>query len=925
MLRRILGFVSVCLTAAASTAREPGTFDYHEATLDNGLRVITLEDFSCPIVAVHLWYHVGSKNENPERTGFAHMFEHMMFRGTDRLGPTDHFDLIRQTGGNCNAYTAFDQTVYVQTLPANQLELALWLEAERMGFLKIDQEGFDTERKVVEEERRLGLNQPYGDVLEKGLAALYEKLPYRWSPIGNIAHLRAASVAELRAFWMRYYVPNNATLVVVGAVKHDDVVRLAKRYFGWIPRYDDPPQVSGREPQPDGPQDVNIKSENAPAPAVALIWHTVPLSDDDSVPLEMLATILGGGKSSRLYRRLVADERAAVQALAMYFGLELDGIFGAAAVLKPIGGDTAKVLAELEEEVAKIRSEPVRERELEKARNQMLRNLVTENLTVVKKATALGQAAVIEHDLSRINRRYAAIQAVTADDLLRVARKYLAPEHVYRVTIERNLLGSISSMMGLKKHAEQEEEAPITAKPETNPPPPGKPGLKRPEGYPDKPPIAPLLAADPTPKFERRTLDNGLKVIVVSNSEVPYVTVRLGLDAGAWTDPKPGVASLAMQMLTRGTRKHSEAELSEILDYYAISLSGSAGMDTSSVSAGAITKYVDKAVELMAEVVREPTFPQEEFEKLRDQVRTSLRIQSAEPSYVAARELRRRLYGEHPYAHTVTGELEDVDAISVDDLRSWWQARVCPEGAALIFAGDITTDAAMKLAAKYFGDWHAQTEAPAVAVPPVPPPQPTKIYLVNRPGIQAQIRVAQPGLTRHDPDYFLARVVSGYFGEAFNARLNKTIRVEKGLTYGAGGGFVARRFAGEFAIHTFSKVATAADAVQAIFDELERLRTEPPSEEELHDTVSYTLGSFPAKRETPQQVAGDLWLVESQDLPDDYFEQYLRAVAKARPEPCVELARRRVDPKHMVVVVVGPADQLKDKLEKIAPVEVVNE
>ncbi len=220
----------------AAPADDHKLFDYREITLDNGLHVITLEDFSCPIVNVQVWYHVGSKDEHPERQGFAHMFEHMMFRGTERLGPTDHMDLVRQAGGECNAYTAFDQTVYHETLAAHQLELALWLEADRMAGLKIDQGSFDTERKVVEEERRMGLNRPFGTVMEKVMAEVFHEHPYRWTPIGKIPHLRSAAVQELRDFWNKYYVPNNATLVVAGAVKHAEAQQLAKRHFSWIPR-----------------------------------------------------------------------------------------------------------------------------------------------------------------------------------------------------------------------------------------------------------------------------------------------------------------------------------------------------------------------------------------------------------------------------------------------------------------------------------------------------------------------------------------------------------------------------------------------------------------------------------------------------------------------------------------------------------------
>ena len=308
----VLFVFALSMVSLPATAADTGQLAYEEIVLDNGLHIVTLEDFSCPIVVVDLWYHVGSKDENPERQGFAHMFEHMMFRGTDRLGPTDHFDNIRRIGGNCNGYTSFDQTVYVQTVPANQLELVLWLEAERMSFLKIDQAAFDTERQVVEEERRLGLNAPYGTLFEEALAEVFKVHPYRWSPIGKIPHLRATSVPELRAFWMNYYTPNNATLIIAGAVKHEEAQVLAKRYFEWIPRSADQPRVSVREPLPEAPREITFKLENAPVPLTGVVFRTVPLNHPDRVPLELLSTILGGGNSSRVYRSLVAEKELAV-------------------------------------------------------------------------------------------------------------------------------------------------------------------------------------------------------------------------------------------------------------------------------------------------------------------------------------------------------------------------------------------------------------------------------------------------------------------------------------------------------------------------------------------------------------------------------------------------------------------------------------
>ncbi|MFO0838661.1 MAG: pitrilysin family protein [Phycisphaerae bacterium] len=918
MKRQSFTTSTLMLVLALAARANDGSFDFRELRLDNGLRVLTLEDFSCPIVAVHLWYHVGSKDENPERQGFAHMFEHMMFRGTDRLGPTDHFDLIRRTGGDCNAYTAFDQTVYVQTLPAHQLELALWLEAERMTFLKIDQGNFDTERKVVEEERRLGLNRPYGTMFEKLFAELFKQHPYRWTPIGSIPHLRSASVQELRDFWTRYYVPNNATLVIVGAVKHDDAQALARKCFGWIPRYPDPPRITVKEP-PLEARSVTFKEDSAPAPLVGLIYRGVPAGHDDEAAIQLMMTILGGGDSSRCYRELVAEKQLAVAAIGAPFSLEQDGIIalGAAMTPNPFGASLDKVQAALLEQVEKIRNQPVTESELTKARNQMLRSLVTENLSVESKASALGQAAVLEGDPARVNHRIAKIRAVTVTDIQRVAKMYLDPAKVLKGRVESNLLGAL---FGKKK---TEDDAPITAQPETQAPPPGRAGLSRPAGFPTTAPVAGLADFDPTPKFETRTLDNGMKVMVVENHEVPFVTVQLGLTAGAWTESKPATASLAAAMLTKGTARHSEGQLAEELESAAISLSGSASMDNSSVSASCVTDQLDKAMSLMSEVVRTPTFPEDEFEKLRKQVRTGLAVSNAEPGYIADREFRHRVFGDHPYARTVEGEVADVDALKVSDAAAWWMRQARPDSATLIFAGDVSAAKAFSLAQSTFGDWRGDGDKPVNLMPPPPQRAERHIYLIDHPGVQSQIRVGQIGVTREHPLFFTARMVGEYFGGSFSSRLNDTIRVKRGLTYGASGGFSAQRVAGTFTARTFSKNETTVDAVAAIFEELDRLRAEPPGAEELAKTKSNQLGRFAGDRETPQDIARDLWLIESNGLPADYFQRMLKAYSETTEAGCADAARQLVDPSKMTVVVVGPAAKLEEGLKKIAPVTVV--
>ncbi|MBI3844396.1 MAG: insulinase family protein [Planctomycetes bacterium] len=934
-MRSLVRLVAALGLAAAAFAQTPAPtqtparpFDFKMTTLSNGMRVITLEDFSCPTVAVQVWYHVGSKDESPERQGFAHMFEHMMFRGTDRLGPKDHFELIRRVGGDCNAFTIFDNTTYVNELPANQLPLMLWLESERMAALKIDEGGFQTERKVVEEERRLGLNRPYGTVLEKVLAGIFTQHPYRWSTIGQIPHLRAATAQELQDFWDKYYVPSNATLVIVGAVKNADAQKLAEQYFGWIPRCPDPPRITGLEPEQKAPKDLAIQEDKGPVPVAGFVFRTVKSGDPDEVPLQILFSVLGGGESSRLYKDLVRDKKVAVVALAGQFGLEQDGLGGMGGALMPFG-DTQKVLDAMQEHIDRVRKDGITDAELAKAKNQMLRGVVTTALTVASKANLLGQAATIDGDPETANRQIADIRKVTLDDVKRVANEYLVPERRTTITVKPSLVGMVKGLFS-GKGAKEDEGAPEpeAAAGERAKPHSPKATAKRPSSLPEKPPLAPVVKSLPELKTVDETLPNGLRVVVLENHEVPFVTATLGILAGAFTeDPaKPGVAEMACSMITKGTTKHDAVALAEELERNAISIGAGADLDAASVYASAVTDQFATMMPLMAEVVREPTFPASEFETLRNQSLTGMLIASKQAEYQAEREMRKRLFGSHPYARTASGEVEDVKRLKAEDLAPWWKKFVRPDMSVLYIAGDVDPKAAIALSKSVFGDWKVEGPTPETTTPPVPDPQATHIYLVDRPGsVQSQIRAGHVSATRTHPRYFPTIVLSQVFGGSFGSRLNDSIRVKKGLTYGAGGGFSAGRFAGTFRASTFTKTPTTGATVKAVIEEIQRIIAEPPKGDELEIARSYLAGSFVGDRETPQAQISDLWTIERYGLSKDYFAKYLAAVSSMSTDDLAAAAKALVHPDQLTIVVVGEADRIKDDLAAIAPVTIINE
>jgi zinc protease len=891
-------------------------FDYQHTTLENGMDVITLEDFSCPIVSVQVWYEVGSKDENPDRQGYAHMFEHMMFKGTDRVGEKDHFDLLRKVGGTCNAYTSFDQTVYHETLPADQIELALWLEAERMSFLKIDQHTFDTERKVVEEELRMRENQPYGNVFKKMTAELFTEHPYHWTPIGKLGHLRATSVPELREFWTDHYVPNNATLVIVGAVEHKTAQKLAKQYFGWISAGNEQKRITVKEPPLKQARDIVIDDENAPAGQVALAWRTVSAGQRDETVLDFLSVILGKGHSSRMYRSLVADSQIAVEASTWSYNLQQDGLFVAQATLPPSSQDYDGIKNALVEQIETIKKNGVTDVELEKARNQLLKYLVTTNLAIESKARMLGRAAVTMGDVGKVNTFIEEIRSITKEDIQRAANQYLDMNRVSSFTIMQNT--------GMQNARKNDEAVAITAEPELEAPAPGREGVKRGTDFPATAPVSEYTKSPFDLKYKQAKLRNGLKVLVVENHEVPFVSVKLGLTHGAWTETKPGTAAMAATMLTRGTTGYSEAELAAAMDQSAITIDGYAEMDTAGVNMNCLKENLNLAMGLLSEVVQEPAFQQEEFDKLLKQTVTGLNIKEQKPDYLAETYFNEILFGKHPYARPVQGSSRDVKQLTAADLKQWWEIHSQPKFGTLIFAGDISKKDAVALAEKHFGQW----KSVAVAAPLVtnaPQTKPTTIYLVNRPGsAQAQIHVGQLGITRQQqPDYFIGLLTGAYFGGSFHSRLNENIRVKRGLTYGAWGGYRAMNLAGTFKISTYTKNESAAETIRVILDQIVELQTVEPSDAEFYDTRNYFTGSFARNRETPQDIARDLWLIESQRLGKNYFKKLFKTLDKATKQDCTELAQKTLNPDSLAIVVVGDAEQLSDDLAKISPVQII--
>lgn len=428
-------WITLAAVLASFGQDQPQALQIHTEKLPNGLSVVLAEDRSRPVVNIQVWYHVGSRDERAGRTGFAHLFEHMMFRGSRNLGPEEHFRLVQKAGGDNNAYTSFDQTVYHQTVPPNYLEQMLWAEADRMASLVINEAIFEKERKVVMEERRLRIeNPPFGLLTERILANLYKEYPYKHAPIGSMEDLNKATAADVQEFFDTYYVPNNATLVVVGDLDAKRASEWIRKYFGPIPRGRKPvPRVTAKEPPRTKLEEVKAAIPNVPIPVVVKGYMLPPLGHPDSYPLEIASTILSGGQSSRLYRKLVYEDQTAVEAQGQAMFLAGPSPFFMFGIVNQANADPGKLERGLQSVLDTMVKEPVTPEELEKAKTQVERSFVLSRVTMEGKASALGRAAVLLGDPGLYRTELAAYRKVTAADVQRVCAKYLIPSNETRM------------------------------------------------------------------------------------------------------------------------------------------------------------------------------------------------------------------------------------------------------------------------------------------------------------------------------------------------------------------------------------------------------------------------------------------------------------------------------------------------------------
>jgi zinc protease len=890
-------------------------FVYNKYTLNNGLDVILLEDHRLPLVAVNLWYHVGPANERPGLTGFAHLFEHMMFEGSRYVGEKAHFLFLEAAGASSiNGSTDFDRTNYFETLPSNQLELALWLESDRMGFLldRLDDAKLENQRDVVRNERRQNIeNAPYGLVQEEIFHQLFPKdHPYYASIIGSHADIEAARIEDVRDFFQLFYAPNNASLAIVGDIQPAGTKKLVEKYFGPIPAGRPVPRPTIVTPAITSERRATVKDQ-VELPRVYLAWITEPVFSQADAECDLMAKILGGGKSSRLFKSLVYEKRIAQDVSAHQSSLALGSIFAIEATGKP---DVSPQQLEdaIREEIEALQKEGVRPEELERARNTIQAALIRSLENIGGFADRLnlynhffGDPGYLPRDLERYER-------ATPESLRRLAENRLRREAGV-------VVWGIPGTKTVDDVPKSSRQSPSTAMETT--------------AIPDQEWRSTAPRPKPTPALNlpvpcRFQLSNGLSVILIEQHNLPVVSANIIALSGGDRNPpdRPGLASFTAEMLNEGTSGRSSLKIAADADQIGSPLTAGSSTDYAYIATRTLKKNVDAAFELVADMLLNPAFAADEIERIRHDRLTHILQQKDNPAVLAIKVLIDAVYGSsHPYGYTDVGTEISNQAITRANLLQFYQDGYFAANTALVVAGDIKEPELRKIAEKYFGKWEASglsSKTPGQFLKTR-----RRIVIVEKPDApQTVLRIGHVGVARSCPDYMKIDVMNAALGGLVSSRINLNLREKHGYTYGASSVFTFRRGPGPFLIGTSVRTDATAPAIAEIFYEIDRMRESLLSSEELSMAKDSIARSLPSLFETTPESASSAGQLFVHGLPLDYYHNLPEEIDSISAAAVQEIARKYLRPEETVIVAVGDRGKIEPQLEKLnlGPIEIRN-
>lgn len=875
-------------------AQQQQTIDipYTKFTLKNGLTVLVHEDKKAPIVAVNIWYHVGSKNEKAGKTGFAHLFEHLMFNGSEHYND-DYFRVLNKLGAtDLNGTTNNDRTNYFQNVHKNALETVLWMESDRMGHLlgAIDQAKLDEQRGVVQNEKRQGENQPYGKAFETILANTYPKNhPYSWTTIGSMDDLNAASLEDVKDWFRTYYGPNNATLVLAGDLTVEQAKQMAEKYFGDI---QPGPPVARHDvwvAKMTGEHRMSMQ-DRVPQTRITKVWNVPQFGSEDLYRLQLASMVLGSGKSSRMTKRLTIDEPLATGVGVGIAEREIGSQFQINIMVRP-GADPQKAEAAADAELAKFLESGPTEAELQRVKTQILSGLLrgTERIGGFGgKSDILAQFQVFNGSPEGYKNRIATIMNATPADVLQTAREWLS-DGVFVLTI--------SPYPQLSK---SDVSADRTTLPVAGDPPASK-----------------------FPVLQRTTLANGLNVILAERHDVPLVNFSLQVPSGYAADAGKilGTARLAMDMLDEGTTKRDALQISEEAALLGASIGTGAGIDFSSASLAALKMNLDKSLELFADVVLNPAFRQADFERLKRQQLASIQQEAFSPNTMAVRIFPRLLYGEgHPYAIPLTGSgtTASVNQLTPAALAEFHKTWFKPNNATMVVAGDITMPELKAKLETYFGAWQKGT-VPTKAIPNAKLQAGTSVYIIDRPAADQSVIFAGHLIgAKSGASEIAIETMNTVLGGDFLARINMNLREDKHWSYGASSFIQDTKNQRFFTVVAPVQSDKTKEAMLEIKKELSQILSgKPISADELNTAKNTNTLSLPGRWETLAAVLGDAVDMAQYGLKDDFYQTYGANVNALSLDAVNAAAKNLLMPEKMIWVVVGDRAKIEAAVREL--------
>jgi zinc protease len=893
---------------------------FEKYKLPNGLTVILNVDKSDPIAALAVYYHVGSSREVPGKTGFAHLFEHMMFQKSENVAEDQYFKNIQGAGGTLNGSTNQDRTNYYEVVPKNALEMAIWMESDRMGYLEnmVTKSALVNQQNVVQNEKRESVdNAAYG--FNQGLIGknLYPKgHPYSWTVIGEMEDLTSATVADVKAFHKEFYAPNNATVVISGDINKEEVKAMVAKYFGEIP--------AGTKINKRGAMPVNMEStvklyheDNfAKAPQLTMVFPTTERYSKDSYALNFLGDLLAGTKKSPLYVLLVKEKKLTSRVMTRNSSQELAGSFTISVAANP-DVNLTEVEKTIFEGFEKFEKDGFTEEDLTRIKAGYETRFYNSFASVQGKTFQFAEYTMYTGEPDYYKKDLAAIQAVTMADVKAVFNKYIKGRNFVETSFVPK--GKVSLIVEGAKNAGIVEEDVTKAAEVKADQVAEEPIVKTPAKF-DRS-VMPKIGPDPEvtiPSPWKASLSNGIKVWGIAQNELPLVQYSIVIDGGHMLDKveKAGVANLVATMMNEGTKNKTPEQLEDAIGLLGASVRVTSSNEDISVEVSSMTKNFEKTLALVQEILLEPRWDTESFALAKSRIINSLKRNAASPDYLASSNLNKLIFGDNILATDATGTEASVTSITIDDLKEYYNKYLSPSIAKFLVVGNV--DQARVKAA--LTDLNLKWKAKDVVIPEISvpgPPVKSQIYFVDVPGAkQSVIAIGGPSLPRTDPDFFPATVANYKLGGSFNGIFNLILREEKGFTYGARSNIVGARNYGTFVATSRVRTNSTLESVTIFKTEMEKYRKNIP-QEYIDFTRSSLMKSNALRFETLGNLLSMLNTMTEFNLPDDFIKREEKFVKDLTVEKQLELVNKHIDPERMYYVVVGDAKTQLDELEKV--------